>query len=124
MGAGLPDARAIGVRSALVRRMTNCHVVDAAYELGGRGGVRAVFALGARNEVVHARGEFATEVVYPPSADAMREGWTSVRSSADLLVFVSLTADVTLCGVFDLSVSEVAAVNLLEQLVESAATVQ
>lgn len=95
-------------------------LVDAIYELGARSGVRAVFVLGARGQVVHARGEFKTEVVYPPSAEAMREGWAAVRSdSGDLLVFVALEGEGTLCGVFDALVSDLAALRVLEQVIES-----
>jgi hypothetical protein len=77
-----------------------------------------------RRHAKRAEVEAATQVVYPPP-QAMREGWASVRSaSGDLLVFVSLEHDETLCGVFDGAVSEAAAVNLLDALIASARTLQ
>lgn len=76
-------------------------LVAAMNELVRSGNANATFLLDALGEVIHARGDFATQVLYPPPPSALSRGWTSVRSgSGDLLVFVALPRGAVLCGVF------------------------
>lgn len=79
------------------------------------GHARAAFLLDANGTVVHARGDFATQVIIAPSRGSLAEGWTYVRTgSGELIVFVVAENGALLCGVFDASADVAAARALLE----------
>ena len=94
-------------------------------DLVASGGARAAFVLDDAGQVVLARGDFATQVLYPPSPEALAGGWTSVRSgSGELLVFVAVEGGATVGGVFDGSMNVHQARDLVEQTLTAAKTLQ
>lgn len=96
-------------------------LIAAADDLVRSGEARAVFLLGAGDEVIHARGDFATQVLYPPPSSALRRGWASVRSgSGDLLVFIALPQGGLLGGAFAVTANADEARRILERAIAAA----
>lgn len=122
-GAGAAQRGRLGRVSA--RPRPRQWLVAAIDDLVRDGGARAAFVLDDGGAVVLARGDFATQVLYPPPPEALDSGWTSVRSgSGELLVFVSVERGATLGGVFDASMNVHLARDLLERTVAAAKTLQ